>query len=519
MKKSVFLSARKLLTQFPSHNGGVAPLSKPPKSGVAAFLLLLFLLTFLVACGSSNESESNIEQITHEPQVIDTVNEPIPTATPEPEPILPVAPERGVGTLMESINHAIQNEWIYQDSESEFNRQLELLYQFASNLNAGGVTLNDLVITRVWGDNVEGIPINDPFTWDVLYTVNFYVSFLNNLPSPQILDELLEFTGIVPDNIHFSASPSIIPFNFYDFLLVNQAMYEYARPHFLLKEYARELNSGTLTRDDVIITMFNDFGLFHDLSSPEFWFDERFLLGVMSTDIKDEPNFINDILSLTGLTIDDIEFMQQDVGNQYVEFQFLQVNEELGQLYEQWNLLRDFQNLAKVRSSRRGIIMEHVITFISPADVSGGAVTIGGDVWNMGNFQVGFGQNSYSASDEIAEILVAFTGIPYENIDFMVGATATDAGWTPFGLTPEQIDFIRLLDIYMETVNAPFWEDRHTFDPVIVRIDNPEPLPWFGEPTYVFTIWVYNEDLIDYITEDVMAFTGMTLNDFEILVA
>jgi len=481
-------------------------------------IILLLLLIFLVACGSNNEPEP--EQITHESPIIEVQNEPAPT--PTPEPIIPVAPERGVGTLMESINYAIQNEEILQ--ESEFNRQLELLYEFASNLNYGGVTLNDLVVTRVWGDNIEGIPINDPITWDILYIVNFYVSFLNNLPNSQILDELLEFTGINPSDIYFSASPSIIPFHFYDFLLVNQAMYEYARPHFLLKEFAREHNHGTLTRDDVIITMFNDFGLFHDLSSPEFWFDERFLLGVISEDVKNDINFINDIqniLSLTGLTIDDIEFQQQNVSNQYVEFQFLQVNEELGQLYEQWNLLRQFQNLARVRSSRRGIVMEEVITFISPADVSGGVVAIGGDVWNLSNFQVGFGHKSSTAIDEIAEMLVVFTGIPRDNIDFMVGASAVDVGWTPFGLTPQQIEFIGLLEIYMETVNAPFWEDRHSFDPVIVRIDNPEPLPWFGEPIYIFTIWVYddNEELLNHIVEDLMAFTGMTIDDFEILVA
>jgi hypothetical protein len=70
----------------------------------------------------------------------------------------------------------------------------------------------------------------------------------------------------------------------------------------------------------------------------------------------------------------------------------------------------------------------------------------------------------------------------------------------------------------METVNAPFWEDRHTHDPVIVRIDNPEPLPWFGEPTYVFTIWVYDGESIHALAEDIMAFTGMTTADFEILV-
>jgi len=99
LKKLVFLFARKLLSQFPSPNGGVAP--KPPR-GIAAFLFIT--LFALVACGQTaytptmlDAEEIEIYEIQEEVYTplsyttnIPTVP-PLPTPTPAP-PILPYIP-------------------------------------------------------------------------------------------------------------------------------------------------------------------------------------------------------------------------------------------------------------------------------------------------------------------------------------------------------------------------------------------------------------------------------------------
>ena len=67
------------------------------------------------------------------------------------------------------------------------------------------------------------------------------------------------------------------------------------------------------------------------------------------------------------------------------------------------------------------------------------------------------------------------------------------------------------LEEYMAIVNAPFWEDRKSNDPVVVRINLPYPPEWEEQHNRVreyFIIYLY-DPYTPGLTEEIAAFTGI----------
>jgi len=487
-------------------------------------ILLLLVSTFIIsACGNTtnenigyqNDDTSTPYTIEEDPQQTYTAptDNYIPTIQPTPEPS-PTAPTRGTGTLFEAIDTAIQNATLHGQYESEFDIQLARLHEFATNLNRGSVALSDIIVTRIWG-HPEGHVMPDPITGldiRILFDVGFFHT--STLHDEYLIEELLEFTGINRDDISFFAYPQVIPFVFYEFLLVNTTINEFAQPHLRIKEFARNINSDTITYDEALITVFWDMGQFVDLLQGGVM-QPRFTIGLAVPELKYDANFISELLSFTGVSLDDIEFQQTDVGSHYIEFDFLHVNAELGELAQQWERLVQFSNLTTIRTIRRDIPMENLINFIAPASV-GMDTIIGADgrvIWDASRFQVGFADKGYLTEDFLIDLMLEFTGIARDRIYLTSGDTS---GWqiSPRDLNAEQRIIFELLDDFMETVNAPFWQDRHAHDPVIVKIDLPTPEMWAwampeDEVSNHFTIWLYDLENLEAVSAEIISFTGI----------
>ena len=391
---------------------------------------------------------------------------------------------------------------------SDFERQLALLHEFATMLNTGGVELSDLRITRVWGHSYRGLGILNDRTGEPMQ-VSFDVSFFNeaDMHDEALIAELLAYTGIKEDNISFSAWQGVVPFVYYEFLLVNQAVYAFAKPYLLLHEFATNINSGTTYYHEVTVTALMDQGKFSDIT----WGDvhsPRFEVGLSTSELVNNQELISEILEYTGIDSDDIVFTQMAIDSRYIEADFLRVNAELMELYLQWNRLTEFMAMAQIRTVRRNLLMDSVMSSMSPANRGTIPFPMGdGTMWDGFPFTLSLSHQRHLDNEEFINNLLEFTGIAPEDIEISLGGRFYFGG--PPRLTQSQQKIRESLEAFIDRANAPFWEDRYANDPVIVRMYVPDTWENMSDK---FILWLYDmESLEQGLKEEIAEYTGVDL--------
>ncbi|MCL2571205.1 MAG: hypothetical protein FWE11_02280 [Defluviitaleaceae bacterium] len=388
-------------------------------------------------------------------------------------------------------------------AKTDFDQQLALLHEFARNLNYGGVELTDLRVTRVWGHPGRTLETYDIRTGTSMQ-VSFDMAFFNkeDMHNEELIAELFAFTGIAEDDISIAAWPGIVPFRYYDFLLVNQAMYEFAKPYLLLREFAMNINSDTTHYHEITITSISDHAQFNCLISDR-QRNTRFEVGLSTTEHVNDQDLRVEILDFTGLSSSEVSFLQRSVGSAYIESDFLRENAELAELYRQWNRLQEFWDIVQVRTARRGLVIDHVITSIGPPSRGIAPFTLNdGTVLDPSVFSITFSRQSHLEDDNLLAQLMDFTGISRDAINFNEGIFYHGGH---AALSPTEREHQISMNEFMDRVNAPFLEDRSS-DPVIVRWMG--PWDWFNWNNS-FIIYLYDMAQTTIRREDVAAAIGV----------
>ncbi|MCL2415632.1 MAG: hypothetical protein FWD01_02360, partial [Defluviitaleaceae bacterium] len=334
----------------------------------------------------------------------------------------------------------------------------------------------------------------------------FHVTFFNyeDVHNNQLIAQILEFTGIDEENISFDYASEIAIWGEYpDFLLVNRAVAEFARPYFRLTEFAANINSQSVRAEDVVITKIQDhlhfIDIIEDANLPSDSF--RFTVGLSSTEyLNNRELIINDILEFVGLDESDISFQYHDISFHIPNDDFLMANEGLRELVQQREYLNEFINLTFVRSIQQNYIIKSPI-------ISAGLAAEGSDSYR---FKVGFSEESFMNNQYLREVLTAFTGINGENIDFelLEPRRGVGVGNEAFNrLSPEMQADLIALEEYMEIVNAPFWQDRYAHNPVIALIT----ISWDFPDNFV--VFLYNPELLDLTEEEIAEHTAEFRNE------
>jgi len=329
--------------------------------------------------------------------------------------------------------------------------------------------------------------------------VYFDLTFFNesDMRDDALIAEMLAFAGIDEDTISIDAWQGVVPWRYYDFLLANKAVYEFARPYLRLRDFAMQANSSTRYEYEIVVTGISDILQQWDMMEgdiPDHFFP-RFIVGISPRYI-DNQELISEILRFAGLEESEVQFESMGHNSFYTEQDFLRVNEALDTYYRQWERLNDFIDLLPVRTVKRGLILDWPVNMWSPAGSRG----------DGSGFNVGFSSQAHMDNEELKEALLIFTGIDRDNIDFEVVGEFT-VGWTPTreNLTPEQLRALDMLEAFVEKVNAPFWQDRYTHDPVVVRIELTGDWDWEGTEEFTlsaFTLFLYDPDLLDLTTDE-----------------
>ena len=383
---------------------------------------------------------------------------------------------------------------------TEHDIQLSRLREFAKNLNDGGTELSDLRITRIWGH-----PGRTLGTWcdrtEQARQVSFDLTFANadDFNNAELIAEMLAFAGIPEDEIAISLGSTewIILWGqveHFDFMLVNRAVYEFAQPYLRLREFAMNTNRGTVYRDDVIVTMIDDIHMQRPIGEElPSYFSPRFRVGLSPAGFADRE-LTDEMLAFAGIERDNVEFMVVSAHSWYTEQDFLRINEEMSQFYQQFIRLQQFADLIPIRSVRRDIVMDNVWGSLSPAGSRG----------DGSGFHMGFRPEHY-ANDELRETFFIFTGIDRDNVDFEIAGEIV-VGWTPTrnNLTPEQNMDFDALEAFKATANAPFWNDRYLHDPVIVNIglDGRWNYDTGNFTLTQFIVALYDPELLDMTAEE-----------------
>jgi len=341
---------------------------------------------------------------------------------------------------------------------AEHKLQLGRLVEFAYNLNAGGIEKSDLRIVAA------GCILNQ--RWN---NENFQVRFQHeeDYSNAQLIAEMLDFTGICEDDILIYASTSWNTVNAtpgqHEFMMSNQAAYEFLAPYLRLREFTMHVNSGTTYRDEIVITFINDSYQWLPIGWERSYYDlPRYSIYLSPNAYSDEIK--SEILDLTGINRDDVRFYAQEP--MHLHSDYLLVNEEWMQLRQYNERLRRFEELADVRSVRQNIVMGRVV------ERAGISISRLQDDY-LPDFSVILRESMYY-NENLRETLLAFTGIAEDNVHFM--SMASNFFPTPYIranyiLTPSQQIEFEALEAFKEEVNAPFWYNRYLHDPVIIRID------------------------------------------------
>jgi len=234
------------------------------------------------------------------------------------------------------------------------------------------------------------------------------------------------------------------------------------------------------------------------------WLFPRFRIGLSPSGYANSE-LINEILTFAGLDSDEAQFEIAGTHSWYTEQDFLRVNEELMRFYQQFMRLRRFSEVLPVHSVRREILMDSVWVTLAPAG-SGG---------DGSGFSIGF-REGHEVNEELIETLLLFTGIDRDNINIEAHGEVF-FGWTPTrtNLTHEQNTQLDALEVFKATVNAPFWNDRYLYDPVIVNIGLDGD--WnYGSNLFNLTnfiVFLYDPELLDLTDSETTLHTASLRED------
>lgn len=401
---------------------------------------------------------------------------------------------------------------------AEFEQQLSRLHEFAATLNAGGTELSDLRVTRAMGFHGGSLGIWDEVTGESR-NVTFEINFTReeDANNTELIAEMLEFVNINAEDIWITSfGEGFSRFDFPDYLTANAAVYQFALPILRLHEFATNINANTTYYHEVVITSIWDNSQHSWLSLsgvPEFsplgwdgWTQARFSVGLSTAEHLQNEELINEILDFAGLTRVDVHFEVRAIDSNYVSFEFLRVNAELAELYQQWQRLQELMELMRIRTTRRGIVMDTVINGISPANRGTIPFYLGdGRMWDMFGFNVSLSSQTHVENEQLIQTILTYTGISPDNIDVETDRFYT--GWTRsrHSLNPQELESLEALEAYKEIANAPFWQNRDLHDPVIVSISLPLGAYWDGDRSGIhspyFTLHLYDPDLLD-LTRD-----------------
>ncbi|MCL2386253.1 MAG: membrane lipoprotein lipid attachment site-containing protein [Defluviitaleaceae bacterium] len=416
-------------------------------------------------------------------------------------------------------------------SAEALSEQLARLHQFAEKLNAGGTEFSDIRVSRIshFPNRDVSVLVGSWDSGEVKY-ISFDINFLHDkdLIDEELFAEMLAFTGIDEDNIHVSRGwlqhNHIAFFHGYpDYLLVNSAVYEIAQPYLRLREFAKEINVNTTYYHEVTIT-----SIWDNVQSTSFDIHSGFVfppsyrpndpvqisVGLSNHQLTQDETLIAEILQLTGLSREQIRFEVRAIDSNYINYDFLRVNEELAELTRQHERMMEFMDLIPVRSVRRGIIMDGVIGFLVPPN-RGAAQFADGIRRDGRRFGMGFSSEEHAENEELMEVLLAFTQIPRNEIEILGGVSRAYRGFQRMrdDLNEEEKRDLLALEAYKETANAPFWQNRDLHDPVIVRIEFPhsgrsrnairmaDGSPVFNPNSFI--LYLYDPDLLGLTIEEI----------------
>jgi len=367
------------------------------------------------------------------------------------------------------------------------------LREFAKNLNDGGIALSDVRIAHiishperhmVWHSAWESTPVH--FNVLLMHEADYNCE--------EFIEEVLAFTGIPRGDISFTLSQTgwIGAFwgqrESYDFMLGNQAIYDFMRPYLRLREFAEYVNKGTY-RDEIVVTSIWDSHQQQPIGIDlPYYFFPRFTIG-LSPHGYENTAIRNEMLEFAGLSSNDVQFERTHPNPRFLSDDFLHTNEGYNRLHQQTEMLQEFRDLIRVRSTRRGIVIDHVLGSWFPAGI----------MHDGPGINVEFGQHHIN-NEDLKELFFTFTGLDREETLITKGEERV-IGWTVVSrsrLTPEQSADLLALEEFVLMVNAPFWEDRYQHDPVIIGIHSEGRISRrTNELNFTnHIIWLYDPDLM-----------------------
>ncbi|MCL2528575.1 MAG: hypothetical protein FWE42_09185 [Defluviitaleaceae bacterium] len=194
----------------------------------------------------------------------------------------------------------------------------------------------------------------------------------------------------------------------------------------------------------------------------------------------------------------------------FSDYSLMAGNEDLTTLAEQWARLQLFMQESIVRTTRRGIVMDTVVSTVAPPFSNLDDILLDcGQLLDLGiSFNVGFTCQNHLQNEWLIAALLEFTEICRNNIRFEVmGDLAFGMTAARSDLTQSQELFLICLESYMAVKNAPFWADMYNNDPVITHIGLPSATRT-ADCYQFFTIWLYNPDLLGLSQEELDSYTA-----------
>jgi len=192
------------------------------------------------------------------------------------------------------------------------------------------------------------------------------------------------------------------------------------------------------------------------------------------------------------------------------------------------DILQQMIDEASVLTYRRGILMEN-------ANLHTPFYQLDRQLWSCSALlaqallaTVGFSCDNHAQNQRVITALMGLSDIcsDYTRIEVTIELML---GMLPVrqALTPSQLEFLYALEGFKAMVNAPFWEDMYSNDPVITHIG--VPISSLLRCPF-FTIWLYDPDLKELtncqlaeyamdIREEILEFIGLDAYPFEFRVA
>ncbi|MCL2171847.1 MAG: hypothetical protein FWB71_06780 [Defluviitaleaceae bacterium] len=361
------------------------------------------------------------------------------------------------------------------------DERLMRLREFAAGLNYGGVYLEDLRVVHVRASQWPG--------FELVFAQQ------EDWRNRGLIAEMLDFAGIEQDEFRATFAHRLTTVNLaggFEFMLGNRAVYDFVRPYLRLREFAYLQNSGTTTRDEIVIIEIRDALLTHgaNINPPPCHIPRpRYVVRFHNIEDMENQALINEMLDFAELSAEEVKLQHIPISLNFTHYDFVLVNPELAEFHIQRTRMTNLFREIRVLSVRRGAVMSVPITSF------GSAGSCFGD-----GFRVGISPRYYD-NQLLRRVILEYSGISADNIVFYEREPRLH-------LPPEQMPQYAALREFMDELNAPFWADRYAHDPVIIGI----AINWhFNTHEFRnFRIGLYDIDLLtDEFRQKIFNATGV----------